>query len=62
MVLTVAAVWLIGSRDVAGQWAMLAAQVCWLCVAAAKDMRPLAMQSVILGGLTIRSIVEWGTK
>lgn len=54
--LALVAVWLIGSRDVTGQWLMLAAQGLWLVVAVTKDMCPLAIQSVVLGGLTFRPI------
>lgn len=55
-------VWFIGSQDITGQWLMLAAQVCWMVVAMVKDMNALLVQSVILAGLTIRAIVEWGAR
>lgn len=60
--LVLVAVWLIGSQDVMGQWVMLAAQACWACVAMAKGMNALLVQSVILGVLTVRAIIEWGAR
>jgi len=58
--LVLVSVWLIGSRDVAGQWLMLAAQGLWLVVAVTKGMNGLAVQSVVLAGMTVRAIAEWG--
>jgi len=57
--LVLAAVWLIGSINVRGQWLMLAAQVVWLAVAVMQSMWGLAAQSAALMALTGRAIVAW---
>lgn len=57
--LTLAAVWLVGGRDVAGQWLMLAAQAAWMGLALHGRQWALAAQSAVLGALTVRAIVLW---
>lgn len=57
--LVLAGVWLIGTPDILGQYLMLAAQVLWLAWAVRERSWGLAVQSVILAGLTVRAIVIW---
>lgn len=59
--LVIVAVLLIASLDIRGQYIMLAAQGVWAAFAIRRRMIPLAVQSVVLGGLTIIAIVNWTT-
>jgi chromate transport protein ChrA len=59
MVLVIVAVWLIGSKDIRGQWLMLAAQLAWAAVASVRDMPGLFVQCIVLAAFTVRSIVLW---
>jgi hypothetical protein len=60
MAMTVIAVWLIGDKSIVGQYFMLAAQILWLVFALARGHRALAIQCLVLGALTVRSILMWG--
>jgi hypothetical protein len=58
--LVIVGVWLIAEKDVAGQYCMLAAQVLWLVIALKRKMVGLALQSLVLFGITCRAAYLWG--
>ena len=60
--LVLAAVWLIGSLEISGQYLMLAGQVVWFAFAKRKGHRGLAAQSAFLFALTGKAIWEWHVK
>lgn len=57
--LVIVAVWLIGSKDIRGQWLMLLAQLAWAAVAMERDMSGMFVQCNVLAAFTVRSIVLW---
>lgn len=58
-VLALVAVWLIGGRDIRGQWLMLVAQLLWAAFALRGEHWWLLAQSLVLLALTLRAIVLW---
>lgn len=57
--LVVLGVWFIAEVNIYGQYCMLAAQALWLIIGVKRSMWALALQSLVLFGLTSRAIYLW---
>lgn len=57
--LVVLGVWLIGNKNVKGQYLMVVAQVFWFTIGFVQNMPGLQLQSVILFGLALRASWLW---
>jgi len=57
--LVVLGVWFIAEINIIGQYCMLAAQILWLFIGIKRAIWALALQSMVLFGLTSRAIYLW---